>query len=182
MENNNPYQTLEEILKTETFIDIEGFNGAYKISQSGRVLSLRKFKPPIFLKHQNNHGYRSVSLHDPEGKNVTRFVHVLIGRAFIPNPFNKNQINHINGIKSDNRIDNLEWCTQFENMRHAREMGLINHDHFKKQVINTKTGEIFNSITEAAQSIDMQPVCLGKKLNGLRINKTDFIYLRNENE
>jgi len=67
-------------------------------------------------------GYPKISLMI-DGDLKKMFVHKLLALAFIPNPENKPQINHINGIKDDNRLENLEWCTASENIDHSYRMG-----------------------------------------------------------
>lgn len=69
-------------------------------------------------------GYKHVTLLDDSGKRVTHLVHRLIATEHIPNPEGKPEVNHINGIKDDNRACNLEWCTSAENLAHARATGL----------------------------------------------------------
>lgn len=69
------------------------------------------------------HGYSRVSLM-VNRKRKTFYVHRLVAIAFIPNPKGKREVNHINGIKADNRLENLEWCTSLENLQHAFVNGL----------------------------------------------------------
>ena len=70
-----------------------------------------------------NNGYSSVDL-CKDGTIKKYLIHRLVAEAFIPNPEKKPQVNHINGIKTDNRLDNLEWCTHSENMLHSYKQGL----------------------------------------------------------
>ena len=69
----------------------------------------------------NNKGYLRITLYD--GKRKTKLIHRIVGKAFIPNPNNLPQINHINGIKTDNRVVNLEWCNNSYNQLQANRMG-----------------------------------------------------------
>lgn len=77
------------------------------------------FRNRMEIRQRDKNGYRVVSI---KGKSI--YVHRLVGFVFIPNPKKYPQINHKNGIKNDNRVENLEWCTHFQNMRHATLNGL----------------------------------------------------------
>lgn len=74
-------------------------------------------------KGDNGRGYLQVQIMR-EGKRYTRYVHRLVAECFLPNPNGYNEINHIDGNKSNNSVENLEWCTHSENMYHAFRIGL----------------------------------------------------------
>ena len=97
----------------EIWKDIEDYNGLYQISSFGRVKSLRQ---NIIMKlSPTEKGYLKINLH--KNKKVKTFkVHRLVAKAFIPNTDNKSEINHINHIRNDNRVSNLEWTNHADNM------------------------------------------------------------------
>lgn len=105
---------------------IKGFEGLYEVSNLGQVKSLnynRTKEAKILRLCKNKDGYLCVHLHK-NGKGYAKKVHRLVTAAFIPNPEGKTEVNHIDGNKTNNRVENLEWATHSENMHHAWETGL----------------------------------------------------------
>jgi hypothetical protein len=107
----------------EEWRDIEQFKGEYQISNFGRIRNYRTKK--VLKNYINPEGYICNSLrHSKEERTHTVRVHRLIAEAFIPNPNNYPIINHIDGNKQNNNIENLEWCTAQHNIQHSFDNGL----------------------------------------------------------
>lgn len=123
------YETKDGDTMNEEWKDIEGFEGFYQISNLGRVKSLggwcgtAKRKEKIRSASLTQDGYVKVRLQH-KGKDKTARVHRLVAEAFIPNPENKDTVNHIDGNKQNNAVSNLEWVDRTEQMLHAYDLGL----------------------------------------------------------
>lgn len=114
--------------------EVKGFKG-YFVSRCGKVKSYRTGKKIILKQREDHKGYLKVQLVTELGTIKGFFVHRLVGYSFIPNPNNKPFINHIDGVKSNNHADNLEWVTARENVAHAYSLGLMNNDTLIKNGI-----------------------------------------------
>lgn len=134
-------------MENEIWKDVIGYEGLYQVSNLGRVKSLPKktanrFRAEIvYLKQQTDiFGYRHYVL---SKNSVSKKIktHRIIAEAFIKNKHNKSQINHINGIKHDNRIENLEWCSQSENQKHAYILGLQKSKKGADNVLSKKVNQ-----------------------------------------
>jgi DNA-binding transcriptional regulator YiaG len=111
----------------EQWKDIEGYDGDYQISSYGNVRTFKQGAQGKLLKLMDSkESYQKVNLYK-DGKMTTYLVHILVGRAFIPNPNNYPQVNHIDGDKTNNRADNLEWVSNDANRKHAVANGLHAH-------------------------------------------------------
>lgn len=148
--------------------DILGYEGFYKISSDGLVKSVKRDK--VLKSHVDTRGYLSLTLHK-DGSRKRASIHRLLAEAFIPNKNNYPVINHINGVKTDNRLENIEWCTVQMNSQHA-------YDHHLKDVANNKpvvaenldTKELlyFISTRSAGRHFKTSGVCIGNWIRGVR--------------
>ena len=169
-------------MKKEIWKDVVGFDGLYLISNLGRIRTLSKY---------NKNGYDTIMIQKckceymyvnlyKNGKLHTSRVHRLVAQAFIENPLNKPQVNHINGIKTDNRVDNLEWATRSENMKHAFRTGLVKNNINSvnamrkaniKPIYQIKNGTIINefeSVSKASKYLNINENLIYRVLSGFR--------------
>lgn len=182
----------------EIWKDVIGYEGIYQVSNLGRVKSLSRVVKKwdghrtinsIILKQSLLVGYPSVMV---SVNNISKRIkaHRIVAIAFIPNPENKPCVNHINGIKTDNRVENLEWCTHSENQIHAFKTGLNKVsiqskgkfikrtiERFSKPVIDLQTGIFYDSAIEVSITFNINKFTLYGKLNGRDNNNTQFIYV-----
>lgn len=139
-------------------------NGEYYVSSWGRVKSLKFGKERILKPVLQSRGYPTIFISQKNQKCKQVRVHILVALAFIPNPDNKPQVNHIDGNKLNNHIDNLEWVTIKENIQHAWDTGLFEDKrkkcaasaklHHSKPVIDLLTGTKYNSLSEACRILN----------------------------
>ena len=153
------------MFENEEWRDIPGYEGFYQASNKGRIRSVERIvkcregvnrRVPSKILSQNksgNGGYLRVMV-SVKGKTKYVAAHILVALAFIPNKHNKEQVNHINGNKHDNRAENLEWVTQSENMKHAYLIGLEKPRKVQERpVFCTSNGLEFSSIKAASRYI-----------------------------
>jgi hypothetical protein len=124
-------------MNTELWKDVIGLDGVYSISNFGRVRRNTKRTnsvPGAILKPWCSNGYPHVGLWN-NGVQTRITVHRLVAIAFIPNPLNLPEVNHKNGIKSDNLYSNLEWASHARNTEHAFQTGLISRKLTRDNVV-----------------------------------------------
>lgn len=123
-------------MNVEVFKDIPGYEGLYSVSNKGRVYSQRVCR--IMSPKKSKVGYLRITLCGKDGNRLSTGIHRLVALAFIPNPENKPTVNHINEVKFDNRVENLEWATNAEqNIHGTRIRRAIEHTDWKAR--NAKT-------------------------------------------
>lgn len=145
----------------ELWKDIPGYEGRYQISSNGNVRSLLK---AIRLRHfVCGSGYEEVIL-KKNGDRKPKLIHRLVAEAFVPNPQGKREVNHKDGNKHNNDYRNLEWVTPSENIRHSYDV--LSHKLTTKRVVCVETGEVFESITAAADSNGLHVQLIWKCCNG----------------
>ena len=151
---------------------IKGTN--YEIHSDGTLVNTKTGN--IIKWSKDTNGYMRAGLWTG-GKCKTVAQHKMLAEYFISNPELKLQVNHKNGIKHDNNLDNLEWVTQSENALHSFANGLQkpSRPHMRK-VINTETGIEYESLTDASLAVGIKTAYLSRMLRGEKNNYTKLKY------
>jgi hypothetical protein len=160
----------------EEWKDIVGYEGLYQVSNTGRVKSLKKCE--LLMKHQiSNCGYCRVSLRKPKSS-IKYSIHRLVAEAFLPNPNNLPQVNHIDGNKLNNLVDNLEWNTRSENQKHAYRNRLQISLKGEKHNMNKLTQLQVNEIREKYATKKYSQAELSCEYNVSKSHISDIINYR----
>ena len=157
----------------EEWRDIPGYEGWYQVSNLGRVRSMRRISPSIMSPSTYN-GYHRVNLSNG-GKYTTIHIHRLVAMVFLPNPYNYPQVNHLDGNRQNNNINNLEWCSRSQNQIHAyRVLGRARPRC--KPVIqmddNEKILNMFESISQASRYCNVSVTTIREAILG-KINHAE---------
>lgn len=157
---------------------VDGTEDKYEVSNLGNLRD--KNRQRLVKGHITKYGYVYCNLRF-NGKRMWVFRHRLVANAFLSKSNPKHEVNHINGIKTDNRVENLEWCDRSYNVQHAYDTGLKfakkKGEHGKaKLVLDTQTGIYFDYIKDAAIAYNLKYSTLVGALNGRGKNNTNLIY------
>lgn len=133
-------------------------NSKYEVSNLGNIRHIITHE--LKAQHLNRDGYSCCNGASPTTQRVNR----IVAEAFIPNPQHKETVNHINGIKTDNRVENLEWATRSEQMKHAYKLGLKTPIKEQNQVLTDEQAlEIKRLYVPRSKEFGM--IALAKKYN-----------------
>lgn len=165
----------------EIWVDIIDYEGHYKISNTGRVKSIKRSTELILKPQNHSQGYLYISLSKPSCK-ITKFlIHRLVATHFITNNNNLLEVNHIDGIKTNNHVNNLEWCTSRYNKIHAIKLGLRKRKSGGCKSIhqfdmNNNYIRTWSSIINASNQLGIDSGDIVKVLKGRRKSAGKFIW------
>ena len=177
-------------MNKEEWSDIPGYEGFYQVSSLGRIKSMRRqgWKKLYLEGHKTRLGYIDVRLSRGGGAGKSYMVHRLVAEAFLPKDNARPEINHKNGLRDDNRLENLERCSRSENMRHSYRVlkrippMLGKLGAHRKPVRCVETGEVYSSTCEAGRKTGLRREGIRDSALGRHITCGGFRweYLMNE--
>ena len=154
----------------EEWRDIKGYEGLYQVSNLGRVKST-KFNKEIIMKQKECRGYKRIGLRKNGEKQKFYSIHRLVAEAFIPNENELPCINHNDENKTNNKVENLEWCSYEYNanygtrVKRLREANIGGKNPYSKKVICVTTGEEFDCMTDASKKYNANITSIWKCCN-----------------
>ena len=151
----------------EIWKSIQGYEGLYEVSSDGRVKSLFRYKKELKPNITKN-GYATVELFK-EKTSKRLLIHRLVAMAFLPNPNNLPQVNHIDEDKANNTVENLEWVAHKSNVNHAtcqQRKGQTNTARNGRPVLCVETGQIYGSSTIVQKELGFNKGNIWKACNG----------------
>lgn len=184
-------------MQKEKWLPVVGYEGLYIVSDAGNVRRaerVRVSKNGVVWKlperpcklFNNGFGYTIVSLHK-NSIQKTKTVHRLVALSFIRNEEGKKCVNHKNGVRHDNRVENLEWCTHSENAKHAFDVlnrdkrigeGLGKDNTQAVPIKCVQTNKVFGSIIDAAKEMNMPLSTVYKAVSSKRTTKNGYSFIR----
>ena len=143
--------------------DIKNYEGLYAVTEDGRVWSYRSNK---FMTPAQNNGYLFVNLYK-EHKLKKAYIHRLVAEAYLPNPNNYLEVNHVDENKDNNALSNLEWCTRQYNNSYGTRNERISKA-LGKSVLCVELDRVFRSVTEAAKQLNINRSNIFRAIRGDR--------------
>jgi hypothetical protein len=146
----------------ETWKPVVGFENSYEVSTSGRVRSLRAGK--LMAPQKLTNGYMGIHLAFGDGRRRVTTVHRLVAEAFIPNPSELKEVNHVDFDKSNNVVANLEWASRGQNSKHNYANGRVDLSKLQRKV---KAVDAAGEITVFASQIEAEEKLRGSRTGGV---------------
>lgn len=176
---------MEEIWK-----DIEGFEGLYSVSNLGKIKSIERYvkngkntqrlqkehEVKTYINYDRG-GYVYCSLHK-DNKTYSKKVHRLVAEAFISNLEELPQVNHKDGNKENNSVENLEWVTDIQNKKHGWDNKLYTANHRKQKIKCIQTGEIFESVVKCSEIMNIDRRSIFRQLKGEKEHVKGYSFIR----
>lgn len=145
----------------EKFLIIPSSNGRYQASEHGNIKSTRDGH--ILPQKKNNAGYMTVSI-SIDGKHYTKTVHRLVAETFLENTHELRDVNHKDGVKTNNHISNLEWVSHSDNIKHSHNV--IGRKSTKRSILCIDTGKIYESCKDASLITGINVSSINHAVNG----------------
>lgn len=171
-------------MKNEIWKDIKNYEGLYQVSNLGRVKSLNRIeksgnkfrkRAEKILTQNITQGYKYVNI-CKNNKIKTYRIHRLVAETFLPNPEKLPQVNHIDGNKLNNDVNNLEWCSCKHNIQEAYRLGLSKTTKVKQYTLSGTLIKSWNSIAEAGKKLNLDTSAISKCCRGKRKKVGNYMW------